>query len=159
MVREAVGKREGAAAAAVNRGWRGDAGSIAEQHDLGDGQGLRMGNGDEAPPHVQGVGASSGPPVQPQLRRPAPADHLDVLPHDAARVACPERFHRRFLHGEAAGQVRHGIAPPRTISNLPFGEYARQEAVAVALQHVGNAGKIRGIQSDSDDVHDARAPA
>ena len=46
-----------------------------------------------------------GAAVQPQLRRTAAADHLDVAPEHALRMAGAERFHRRFFGGEPAGKM------------------------------------------------------
>ena len=67
-------------------------------------------------------------------------EHLDVLPEHAARVPGSERLHRRLFRREASGQVRHGIAAPRTIGNLAVGEDAAQESVAVALERLAMRG-------------------
>ena len=79
--------------------------------------------------------------------------HFDVLPQHAARMPGAERLHARFLRGEPAGEVRGRIPAPRTISNLPFGEDSLQKAVAVALQHVRDAGDVGRVEAQPDDVH------
>ena len=83
--------------------------------------------------HLHAVGAPGGAAVQPQLRRTVDAEHLDVLPEHAARVAGAERLHRRFLRREAAREMRDRVAPPRTIGDLPLREDPPEEAVAIAL--------------------------
>ena len=117
-----------------------------------------MRNRDEAAGDVQCLGAARRAAVQPQLRRAAGADHLDVLPEDAARVAGAERLHRRFLDREPAAEVRNRISPPRTIGDLSLGKDALQEAIAVALQQLRDARQVGRVQPDTNDVHDP-APA
>ena len=70
----------------------------------------------------------------------------------------PESLHRRFLRGKPAGEVRNGVAAPRTIGDLPVRENPVQEAVAITLERFRNPWNIRRVQTDSDDVH-VRAPA
>lgn len=92
--------------------------------------------------------------MQPQLRRSVQTDHFDVLPEDAARVAGPERFHRRFLRGEPSREMRNRIAAPGTIGDLPIGEHTPQETVAIPLDGRADAGNIGGVESKSEDIHD-----
>ena len=72
--------------------------------------------------------APGGAAVQLQLRRAAAPDDLDVAPEHAVRVAGAERLHRRFLRGEAAGEMNRRLPPPRAVRDLAFGEDAVQEA-------------------------------
>ena len=92
------------------------------------------------------LGATRGAAVQPQLRRTAVAEHLDVLPQHAARMAGAERLHAGFLRGEAAGQRRDGIAAPRTIGDLSLREDAAEKALAVPLADVGDARNVGGVE-------------
>jgi hypothetical protein len=80
------------------------------------------------------------------------------FPQDAAGMAGAESLHRRFLRRKSAGEMRDGVAPPRTIGDLLFGEHPMQEAIAVALERFRNPRQIRRVQTNSDDVH-VRAPA
>ena len=94
-----------------------------------------------------------GAAVQPQLRRTADADHLDVLPEHAARVAGAERLHRGFLRREPPRQVRHRVAAPRTIGDLSVGEDPAQEAIAVALERLPDARNVGRVEPEPEDVH------
>lgn len=140
-------------AADLTREW-----SVPEEHDLRQGQCLGVCDGHEAATHLHALGAPGGAAVQLQLRRPAEADDLDVLPQHAAGMAGAESLHRRFLGRKPAGEVRDGVAPPRTIGDLPLGENPVQEPVAIAPECFRNPWKIRRVQTNSNDVH-VRAPA
>lgn len=129
------------------------AASVGEQHDLSQRKRFGMGNGDEGLPHVQRIGAPRGTTMEPQLRRAADADDLDVLPQDAARVAGPERLHGRLLHREPAGQVWNRIPAPRTIGNLLLGEYPPQKPIAITGERLRNPWNIRRVEANPDDVH------
>ena len=69
-------------------------------------------------------------------------------------MAGTERFHRRFLGGEAAGEVGDRIPPARTISNLPLGEHAAEKTVTVSLVHVSDPRDVGRIEAQSKNVHD-----
>ena len=69
-------------------------------------------------------------------------------------VSSAQRFHRRFLGREPAREVRRRISAPRTICNFIVREDAAKEAVPVALEHVGDAGNVGGVESDSENIHD-----
>ena len=107
---------------------------------------LGVSDGDQAAAHLHAVGAPGGAAVQPQLRRTADPDHLDVLPQHAAGMAGAERLHRRFLGRETAGEMGDRVAAARTIGDLLIGEDPVQEAVAIALQRRGDPRQIRRIQ-------------
>jgi len=70
----------------------------------------------------------------------------------------PERFHRRFLGSETSGQVRNGVAAPRTIGDLPIGEDTAQEPLPVSLERARDAWDVGDINAQSEDRH-ASAPA
>ena len=126
---------------------------VSEKEHLRHGKRLGMRDGEERRAHAHAIGVSRGAPMQPQLRRSAHADDFDILPQHAARVAGSERLHCRFLGRETPGEMRYGIAPARTIGNLPLGEDPAQKAVAVATEHVGHAGDVGGVEADPEYVH------
>ena len=132
--------------------------SASEQQHLGEGERFRMRNREEGSRHAQTFSVASGAAVELQAWRAAAADDLDVLPQHAARLACPERLHRRLLRGEASGEVRNRIPPLCTIGNLAVREDAAQEPIAITLEDVRDAMEIRRIDADANDVH-ARASA
>ena len=107
----------------------------------------------EGTPDLHALGPAGGPAVQEQPRWPAAAHDFDILPEHAARVTCSERLHRRFFGGETAGEVRGGVPPLGTIGNLPGGEHALQEALAVSFEHVCEPGDIGGVEPDAENVH------
>ena len=65
-----------------------------------------------------------------------------------------ERLHCRLFRRKSPGKMRSGISPPSTIGNLAGSEHALQEALAVALEDVGEAGNISGVETDAENVHD-----
>jgi hypothetical protein len=69
-----------------------------------------------------------------------------------------ERLHGRFLRGEPARKVRHGVTAAGTICNFAVREDTAQKAVAVTLEDFSNARNLSGVESNADDVH-AWAPA
>ena len=107
---------------ARDRGW-----SVAEQEHLRHGERLGMRDGERANGGPSCASARRGAAVQPQLRRTAGANDLDVLPEHAARVPGAERLHRGLFRREPAGQVRHGVSVPRTIGDLSVGEDRRRK--------------------------------
>ena len=117
-----------------------------------------MRDGEQRAADVHRGGASPGATVQHESRRPAAPNDLDVLPDDALGVSSSQGFHCRFLGREPAREVRRRISAPRTISNFSVREDATKKAVPVALEHVGDAGNVGGVESDSENIHD-RTPA
>lgn len=130
-------------------------GAVADQHDLGDRDGFGMSDGDEAASYAQTLRQPGSGAMQLELRRPGPADDLDILPQDPARMTGAEGFHRGFLHREPACQVGNRIAPSRTIRNLAVGEDAAQEAIAVSFQNLRNPREVGRVHADADDVHES----
>jgi len=68
------------------------------------------------------------------------------------RLPCAKRLHRCFLPGEPAGEMHSGVAPPHAVSDLPLGEYALQEALAVALDRTCDTRDLRGIDTQPHNV-------
>src|SRR5260221_10109241 len=60
--------------------------SLAEDQHLGEGQGVRMRDGEKRRSAADLLEADRGTAVQLQPRRPAAPDHLDVTPEDALRM-------------------------------------------------------------------------
>ena len=109
----------------------------------------------ERTPHLHAVGAPGGAAVQLQPWWSAAANHLDVLPLHAARMAGAERFHGRFFGGKSASEVRCRIPPPSTIGNLTGRKHALQKTIAITFEHIGEAGNVGGVEPDAEDVHDS----
>lgn len=81
-------------------------------------------------------------------------DDLDVLPDHTARMAGAERLHRGLLGGKSAGDVRNGIAPPGTISDLAVGQDAPKEPVTVPLKHLSDARNVGRVEAEPENIHD-----
>src|SRR5882672_11864919 len=105
----------------------------SENQHLRQGQRIGMSDGEQRriPPH-RGKSTRRAA-VELQLRRTAAADHLDVAPQHALRVARAERFHGCFLRGETAGEMNSRHPPACAVSDLAFGEDAAGEPLAVPL--------------------------
>lgn len=113
-----------------------------------------MGDGEQRAADVHSCSADSRAAVQHETRRSAATDDLDVPPDDTPRVSSSQRFHGGFLGREPACEVWGGISAPRTISDLIVREDATKEAVAVALEYLGDAWNVGGVDSDSENIHD-----
>jgi hypothetical protein len=113
-----------------------------------------MSDGEQRTPYVHGRGAYSCAAVQHEAWRAPSPDDLDVFPENTVGVPGAEGFHRRFLCGKPAGEVRCGVPTPRTISNFIVGKDATKETVAVTLEHVGDPWNIGGVDSNSENIHD-----
>lgn len=112
-----------------------------------------MGDRHVRPAHVHRIGAPLCAAVELKARRAAAAHDLDVPPEHAVRMAGAERFHGRFLRGETAGKVRHGVTAAGTIRNFAVGEDTTQKTVAVAREDLRDARNVGGVEPDADDVH------
>ena len=131
----------------------GRGGSVAEEHHLRERERVRVRDRHERSANLHRSGAARRAAVQFETRRTAAADDLDILPEHALRLAGPEGFHRRFLRGKAAREVRGRVPPLGTIGNLARCEDAVQESLAVALEHVGDARDVGGVEADTKDIH------
>ena len=127
--------------------------SVAEQEDLRHRERLGMRDRQQRGAGAHRIGPASGAAVQQEFRRATVADDLDILPQHAARVAGPERLHRRLLRREAPGDVRHGIAAAGTISNLAVGQNAAKKPVAVLLEHLADARDVSRVEPKPENIH------
>jgi hypothetical protein len=125
----------------------------AEQHHLGDREGLGVGDGQKRAAGVHSRETARRAPVEPQLRRSAGANYFNIAPEDALRMPRAERFHRRLLRRETAGKVRRGIAAPRGIRNLALGKDAVQKPIAEPRDGGFNSIDLGGIHADADNIH------
>jgi len=100
---------------------------------------------------------SSSAAMQLQLRRSAMADHLDVAPQHALRVARAERLHRCLFSGKASGEVNGGVVTAHAVGNFGLGKNAMCKTVAIPLDRGRYAGDVRRVEPDSDDVHASQA--
>lgn len=132
--------------------------SVAEQEHLRDRDRIRMRDGQQRRLHTHAFGTRGRCSMQPELRRAKRAEDFNILPEHAARMTRAERFHCRFLGGEAPGEMRHGVPPARTIGNLTLREDTAQEPLSVSFKRAGDAWEVGGINSQSEDSHGS-APA
>ena len=98
-----------------------------------------------------------GPAVQRELRRAAAPDDLDVAPQHPVRMPGAERLHRRFFRGKPAGKVNRWNLAAGAVGHFALGEHAPQEPLAVSLDRVGDAGNIRGVEAEPENVRHATA--
>lgn len=105
--------------------------STTEDHHLCDGERIRVRDGQQRRRRANPLEPARGAAVKPQLRRTTLAYHFDVAPEHLLRVSGPQRFHRRLLGGEPAGQMDRGLAPALTVGNFAVAEAALEKAIAV----------------------------
>lgn len=112
-----------------------------------------MRNRDERLANAHFISTPGGAAVKLQSRRSSATDDLDILPHDAARLSRPERFHRGFLDGETACEMWDRVSTLCTIGNLAVGKDAAQESISISFEHVGDSRQVRRIDTYSNDGH------
>ena len=112
-----------------------------------------MRDGEQRSHRAQRFEAAKRPARQPQLRRTSPAEHLDISPQHATRMARSERLHRGFFRGEPSGKARNRIALARTIGNLLVGEDAPEKAFTMTREDLANARDVGGVETEADDAH------
>ena len=93
-----------------------------------------------------------GAAVKLQLRRAAAADDLDVAPQHPCVWPVPSAFIAASLAAKRPAKWMAGHAPAHAVGDFAVGEDAPQEPVAVALDGVGDAGDVGGVESEADDV-------
>src|SRR6266542_1706639 len=113
-----------------------------------------MGEGERDPADAELCGVCGGLTVQPDHRPSAPfSNYLDLCPADLVAPAAPERFHHRFLGGEARRVALVLPPPPLAVCLLPRGEDAVLEAFSglSALERVADAIHLGEVDPDGDD--------
>ena len=119
----------------------------SEHHHLRECERIGVLDGQEGRRGADRAKATGGATVQLKLRGAAVADHLDVAPQHTLGMARAERLHRRFLGGEATGEVGHRIPATRTIGDLPFGEYALEKSLAVLIERARDAREVGHVNT------------
>ena len=110
-----------------------------------------MGDGEERRFRAESREATGGAAVKLQLRRPSSAHNLDVTPKYLLSVTGSERFHRRFLCGEAPGKMDRWGASTLAVRDLPVGEDAMEEALAVSFDCRCDSRDISRIETKAND--------
>ena len=116
-------------------------------------QRIRVGDGEKCPCGAKPGEVPARGVVKLQLRGAAMADHLEIAPQDAKRVAGADGFHAGLFRREPPGQVRRGVPTSQAVGDLPVGEHAAQEPIAVPLERLRDAVDFSGINAQADDVH------
>jgi len=95
--------------------------------------------------------ATAGTTMKLQLRRTSAPHDFNVAPEHLLGMTRSERFHRRLFGGEAAGKMDRRIAPALAVRDLPVGEDAAQESLAVSFDCRGDARDIGSIEAKAND--------
>jgi hypothetical protein len=130
--------------------------SRSEQQDLCKRERLCVRDGQQ-----RGFGADCSEPsrcasMQPELRRAAVTDDLDVAPQDVLSMPGAERFHRGFLGGEAAGEVDGRFLAARAVFDFTIGEHAMQEPIAISFNGRRDPRDIRCVEAKTDNLRHQR---
>jgi hypothetical protein len=83
--------------------------------------------------------------------------NFDVAPADAAAPAGAERFEHGFLRGPAAGVVLRGRFAGAAVFDLVVGVDARDEQLAVLLDHLRDSQAFHDVDAGADDGHEKRS--
>lgn len=86
-----------------------------------------------------------------QLRWASAAHDFDVTPEHLLGMPRSKRLHRRLFGSEASGKVDRRISPALAVRNLPVGENAAQESLAVTFDCRGDARYIGSIEAKAND--------
>src|SRR5262249_46458518 len=108
--------------------------------------------------HLERLVARGAAEVDPGLAVGVVA-HLQVGPAHAAPPARPQTLEDRFLGRPAPRKVLGGVLAALTVADLPPGVDARQEQLAVLLDHAPDAQTFHDVGADSNDFHDPTVPA
>jgi hypothetical protein len=128
---------------------------VAENEDLREGQFVGMRDGEQCRTASHRGKPARGSAVQLQLRGAAAAHDFDITPQDSLGVAGAERLHRGFLRGKPPREMNGGHPPAHGVVDLAVGEDAAQEALAVALDRIGDTVDVGRVDPEADDVwHD-----
>lgn len=86
-----------------------------------------------------------------QLRGTSAAHHFNIAPEYLLGMTRSERLHRCLLGSEAAGKMDRRIASALAVRDLPLGEDALQEPLAVSFDCRGDARDIGSIEAKAND--------
>ena len=105
---------------------------LKDEEHLSECERLRVRNRQERTARVQVGHAAGSAAMKLQLRRTAWRAHdFNVAPQHALRVTGAERLHCGFFCREPAREMGCRVPPPRRVRDLPLGEYAAEEPIAV----------------------------
>jgi hypothetical protein len=86
-----------------------------------------------------------------ELRGTSAAHDFNVAPEHLLGMSRSKRFHRRLFGSESSGKVDRRISPALAVRNLPVGENAVQESLAVSFDCRGDARYIGSIEAKAND--------
>src|SRR5450432_4775059 len=75
---------------------------------------------------------------------------FNITPAHAMAPACAKSFHPRLFSSEPCSISLHPIGFGIAIADLSFGEYAVEEAVAMASQGLRDAGNLGDVDAGAD---------
>ncbi len=115
-----------------------------------------MRDGEQRESGADPVELAPGAAMKPELRRAAMSHNFHISPQDLRAVPGPERFHCCFLGGETASEMNGGSPSSQAIRDLALGEDATKKSVAESSHCCFDAGNVRGVQAEADDVRHGR---
>src|SRR5688572_1313857 len=120
------------------------------RHHEGHGHRVAVREADLRLTHADELGARLGLAVQVDQRFAAAVrQHLNLAPADAAHAGA-QRLHRRFLGGEAYGNLADAST---AVGDLVFREDAPQEALRVASQRLLHPVELDGVDAAGQRLH------
>ncbi len=122
-----------------------------EEHNLRDRKGIRVRECQERRVGANRLELPLRAAVEYEGRRPVRAHHFDVAPPHLSGVPRAECLHRRFLRREASGKMNSRCTALLAVRDLVAGEDPLEEALAVSLDHTGDARDIRGVEAQAND--------
>ena len=138
----------------VNRSCKQGAGnaSAADQQHLRESEGDGVSDGEQ-----RGLGAHrgkspGGAPVEPQLRRAASADDLEIAPQNFLGMAGPKRLHAGLFCRKSPRKMNGGRAAPAAVGDFGLGEKAADKAFAVSFDQRSDAWNLGGGEAWANDV-------
>ena len=95
--------------------------------------------------------ATGGAAVKLQLRGASPPHNLDVTPEHLLSVTGSERFHRRFLCGEAPGKMDRWRASTLAVGDFPVGEDPVEKSIAISSDCRCDPRDVSRIETKAND--------
>jgi len=94
--------------------------------------------------------------VEPQLRRAASADDLEIAPQNLLGMPCPKRLHAGLFCRKSTRKMNRGRAATAAVGDLTLGEKAVDKAFAVSFDQGSDAWNLGGVEAETDDVRHGR---